>query len=213
MKRQTGGYQAGVNDCGPSGPGRRGAKPALAEGTGEERGRPGKDRVPAPRQIRSGFRRWLAALNHAPPAFAGDLAEAGHRDEADGEAPQHDHVLRTVAGADAAAVLVEAPIEEVVLRRHLFGGPNKTSKHRSVLDAGLTALYDPATVYPSFGSNPSVRAAPSGLARNCTAHVPERPEIRRGTRGTPVPQRKPGRRAGRVSTATLPPIHIEGVNA
>ena len=40
--------------------------------------------------------------------------EPARLDEADGEAAQPGHVLRAVAGADAAAVLVEGPVEDVV---------------------------------------------------------------------------------------------------
>ena len=43
-------------------------------------------------------------------------SEPARLDDADGEASQPGHVLRAVAGADAAAVLVEAPVEDVVHR-------------------------------------------------------------------------------------------------
>ena len=54
-----------------------------------------------------------------PAQLAHGLGDAEHPalDEADGEAPQPGHVLRPVPGADAAAILVETPIEDVMLRR------------------------------------------------------------------------------------------------
>ena len=53
--------------------------------------------------------------------FLGDAAHALGLDQTDGEAAQPGDVLRAVAGADAAAVLVVVPIEDVVAA--VFDGP------------------------------------------------------------------------------------------
>ena len=71
------------------------------------------------RCARAGVRGHLQEVEDAawfPGQIAHGLgdAEPARLDEADGEAAQSGHVLRTVPGADAAAVLVEAPVEDVV---------------------------------------------------------------------------------------------------
>ena len=81
-----------------------------------------RQRAGALRRLRSAGRRWRGHLEEVEPAPGvpgepvhgrGDGEPAG-LDEADGEAPEPGHVLRAVAGADAAAVLVEGEVADVM---------------------------------------------------------------------------------------------------
>src|SRR6266545_564730 len=67
--------------------------------------------------------------------FLSDAAHALGLDYANGEAAQAGDVLGAVAGADAAAVLVVVPIEDVVAA--VFDGPVATVDFEQALGIGL----------------------------------------------------------------------------
>ncbi len=67
--------------------------------------------------------------------FLSDAAHALGLDHTDGEAAQPSDVLRAVAGADAAAVLVVVPIEDVVAA--VFDGPVATVNLEQTAGIGL----------------------------------------------------------------------------
>jgi len=67
--------------------------------------------------------------------FLSDAAHALGLDHTDGEAAQAADVLGAVAGADAAAVLVVVPIEDVVAA--VFDGPVATVDLEQALGIGL----------------------------------------------------------------------------
>ena len=93
-------------------------RPSGSEGW-QRSGEVGPKGRSARRCARAGVRGHLQQVEDAarvPGQAAQGLGdgEPASLDEADGEAAQSGHVLWTVPGADAAAVLVEAPVEDVV---------------------------------------------------------------------------------------------------
>ena len=67
--------------------------------------------------------------------FLGDAFHTFGLDDADGEAAQASDILGAVAGADAAAVLVIVPIEDVVAA--IFDGPVATVDLEQALGIGM----------------------------------------------------------------------------